>query len=81
MEKELEILEIDFLKTKMNHFWSAIFICGGSGITLLLGKPALIGYILGIIGIIVAFIFFNAYLFHYNEAFDIINKLKRGVKK
>ena len=81
MDKELEKLEIDFLQTKMNHLWSAMFIFGGGGITLFLGKHTLIEYVLGAIGIMLALVFLNSYLFHYNEAFDIVNKLRKGVKK
>ncbi len=72
--KEQEYL--NSIRNEMSHLWGSVFIIGGGAIGLFLLEPNIVRYCLGIVGIIVAGLFFNIYFYRRQEMFKIIEKME-----
>ncbi len=76
MDKDFLKEQLNCLRNEMTHLWGSTFLFGGSSLMLLLRGVSPLEYIIGIIGLVAAIVFFKAYIIKRNKTVRIVNKLK-----
>ena len=76
MNKQQITENINSIRNEMTHIWGAFFIICGGSISLILFEPSILKYLIGLIGLVLSYIFITTYMKRRMELQCLINSLE-----